>query len=259
MKLSNKLGHQAPKDWRRNDFNSIEIKGDLSFCESHNFMYDSKEEERKLYWAKPCYYTDSRFEDGGHNYYKNSMIHWTRFKSISLKSCIRRALRVRNIPVGTIVNFKKSYYHPGKNIDNSFAFKIKKENKLDIEYNIDGESYSNNFKTCDWSKNLTDKLRESGFLVQVYNSNPGYLIGEEEGEIAIAYGHGKKIGFSSARESFRGYQNGCENVLYDFYDEFDKWSQCLEISKDTPVDDIVTMIINDEPEDLDSKYYLYNK
>jgi hypothetical protein len=32
--------------------------------------------------------------------------------------------------------------------------------------------------------------------------------GEEEGEIATAYGYGKKIGFSSNDNSFRGYEDG---------------------------------------------------
>jgi len=90
--------------------------------------------------------------------------------------------------------------------------------------------------------NLVDALRENGFLVSVYNSNPGFLIGEEEGEIAIAYGHNKKIGFSSHNNSFRGYSNGDDNILFDYFGEFNKWSQCLEIEKKNKIDKIVKLL-----------------
>jgi len=107
-KQNNKLGHQAPKGWRINRFNSIEIEGDLHYCYSHNFVYNCEEEERKLYNAEPCYYTDDRFVDTPHNYFHHTYLYWTRWKAISLRACIRRTLRCKNIPVGTIVEFRKS-------------------------------------------------------------------------------------------------------------------------------------------------------
>ena len=92
-----RLGHQAPKKWRVNRFNSIEIKGDLHYCYSYDFVYNEKEEERKLYNAEPCYYTDGRFTDGAYNFYKNTILHWTRWIDISLKACIRRTLQTNNL------------------------------------------------------------------------------------------------------------------------------------------------------------------
>lgn len=257
-----RLGHQAPKKWRVNRFNSVEIDGDLHYCYSHNFVYNSKEEERKLYNAEPCYYTDGRFTDTMHNYYKNTYLYWTRWFSISLKACIRRTLQTKNIPVGTIVDFNKSWNYRGKKIGNGYRFKIKKENPLDVEFEINKAGYSRNFINCSKSQSLTDNLRKNGFIVFVSKGNPNFISSmistaaaytgkksgtlEEDGQIATAYGHGRIIGFSSGENSFRGYSNGCENILYDFYGEFNKWSQCIEIHKSTPIKDIIKELTDDD-------------
>lgn len=260
-----KLGHQAPRGYRHNEFTSIEIKGDLAYCESHHFVYNSEVEEEKLYNAQPCYYTDGRFYDGNHNYYKNCHLFWQRHYPISLKSCIRRAMKCKGIPVGTIVGFHKDWYYPGKRIDLSYAFKVKKENPVDIQYQVSRPSYFKNFNTCEFSKNLTDKLRENGFIVSVQNKNPDFLMGmvktaaaytgqaidvddDDGGEIAIAYGYGKIIGFSSQKNSFRGYSDGCENILYDYFGEFDKWSRCNWITKDTDVNEIIKRLMEKKDE-----------
>jgi hypothetical protein len=258
MKSQYRLGHQAPKGYRVNRFNSIEIEGDFAYCKSHNFIYNSKIEEEKLYNGLPCYYTDVRFKDSVHNYFKNTMLYWKRSKDISLKACVRRTLNCRNIPIGTIVNFNKSWYHPGKNIDLSYRFKIKKENRVYFDFEINDSSYFNNFTTCDFSKNLTDTLRANGFLVNVRNNSNFKLsmistaiayIGqksdindEEKGEIAIAYGYGKKIGYSSKNNNFMGYSNGCDNILFDYFGEFDKWSRCAEINKTNSIENIINIL-----------------
>lgn len=260
-----RLGHQAPKGYRVNRFNSIEISGDLHYCYSYDFVYNSKEEERKLYNAEPCYYTDGRFIDGRHNYYKNTYLYWTRWFDISLKSCIRRTLQTKNIPVGTIVRFNKSWFYRGKRIDNGYRFKIKKANPLDVEFEINLAKYKRNFSNCQFSQSLTDKLRKNGFIVGVSKGNPNFISGmistaaaymgkqsdviDNGGQTAIAYGHGRIIGFSSGENDFQGYSNGCENILYDFYDEFDKWSRCIEIRKSTPINDIIKELTDDKPSD----------
>jgi hypothetical protein len=265
MKNNIKLGHQAPKGWRINKFNSIEINGDLHYCVSHNFVYDCEEEERKLYNAEPCYYTDNRFIDGLHNYFKNTHLYWTRWYDISLKACIRRTLQVKNIPVGTIVDFNKSWYYPKKNIDNSYKFKIKKSNPLDIKYEINMPKYKRNFENREFSQKLTEALRANGFIVGISKGNPNFISSmistaaaytgqiieeqEENGQIAVAYGHGRIIGFSTGENNFRGYSNGCENILYDFYGEFNKWSQCIEIHKSTPIDEIIEELIDNKFEE----------
>jgi hypothetical protein len=255
-----KLGHQAPKNLRTNKFNSIELRGDFAYCKSHNFIYSPDIEEEKLYNAEACYYTDKRFIDGRHNFYHDAHIHWTRWKDISLKACIRKTLNCKNIPLGTIVDFKKSCYavsNKGKAIGLGYKFKIKKENKLDISYEINLDSYSNQFTNCEFSKELTTALRNNGFIVSV-ESNSSHLTnmlntairltgGETvdakiDGEVAIAYGYGKKIGFSSFDNDLFGYYDGKENILWDKFGEFDKWSRCNWISKNSSIDDIISKL-----------------
>jgi len=252
----NKLGHQAPKGWRINRFNYITLNGDWAYCLSHNFVYNVEFEREKLYNALPCYYTDIRFVDTIHNYSGHTDIVSKRFNPISLKSCIRRIKKVRNIPLGTIVKFTKSWYVPRTKLNLSYLFKIKKENKLDIKYEISLPEYRENFEFDEFSRNLTNKLRENGFIVAVYKDNSNFIssmisaastyIGKqfntikENGEIAIAYGFGKKIGFSSKNNNFKGYSNGCNNILWDRFGEFDKWSRCNEIPKSINIDEIIT-------------------
>jgi len=263
MEKEIKLGHQAPKGWRINECNSIEIKGDFAYCVSHNFVYNAEDEERKLYNAEPCYYTDARFVDSVHNYYKNCYLFWRRFRPSSIKAAIRRTLACKGIPVGTIVSFNKSYYHPGKKFRNGYNFKIKKENPIDIKFEINGPGYSKNFKSCTKSQNLVKALREAGFIVKVMEDNNNFIsnmiataaaykgdkmeVTKETGQVAIAYGHGKKIGFSSHDNNLFGYGYGVESILWDRHGYFNKWSQCNEILKTTPIDEIVEILVKPNP------------
>lgn len=254
-----KLGHQAPSGWRRNECNSIEIEGDLHYCWSHNFVYNCEEEERKLYNGEACYYTDNRFVDGAYNFYNNTKLFWRRWNPISIKAAIRRTLQTKGIPVGTIVSFNKSYYHPGKKFDNSFIFKVKKDNPIDIKFEINKPSYSRNFETCERSQKLTDALRENGFIVSVRKENNNFISSmlstaiavktgervepkQETGEIAIAYGHGKKIGFSSNNDTLLGYSSGIDSILWDEFGCFDKWSRCEQIPKTTSIEEIIEIL-----------------
>ncbi len=255
-----KLGHQEPKGWRVNRYNSIELNGDFAYCKSHNFVYNPEVEKFKLYMGQPCYFTDTRFIDTIHNYFHSCKLYWSRSKKpISLKSCIRRTLACRNIPVGTIVEFCQNWYYPGKKFRNFYAFKIKKENNFSPKFEINDPEFFNDFKTCEFSKKLTEALRANGFIVRVKNKNPDFLMGmvstatlyssgkyeepkDDGGEIGVAYGHGKKIGFSSGKNSFMGYSKGCKNILWDMYGEFDKWSRCNEIPKTTSIDEIIEIL-----------------
>ena len=265
-----KLGHQAPKGYRTNDFNSIEIKGDLHYCASHHMVYNSEEEERKLYNAEPCYYTDSRFYDGRHNYYKNTIIVWDRWGRIPLKACKRYAKHLKNVPVGTIIDFNSSYYVKGKDISLGYKYKVRQDNKLDVEYEVNLPSYSKNFTNCKRSQELTEALRANGFIVRVtgntsfigdmFNAAAKYTNGKQtdtsiDGEIAVAYGYGKKIGFSSFDNDYNGYSCGEKHILYDYFGEFNKWSQCIEISKTTPIDKIVEILKTKKDDGNDSYDY----
>jgi len=237
----------------------VELKGDFAYCKSHDFIFNPEAESEKMYNAKPCFFTDSRYVEGRHNYYMNTHLHWLRFTDISLKSCIRKVLKCRNIPVGTVVKFAKSWYYPKKKIDNSFLFKVRKENKFDPKYEINVPQFFANFSDCEFSKQLTDELRKNGFIVRV-DANHNHLMGmistaaqyttgksdidtSEKGETAVAYGHGMIVGFSSGIDSFRGYSNGCDNVLWDKFGEFNKWSRCYEIPKSDGVQTIIDKIL----------------
>jgi len=245
------LGYQAPKGRRLNSgFMTIEAD-DLHYCESHNFWYNSHENKKLLHFARPCMDNDFRYTDGRHNSYGHGSMLWSRRVGFTLKKAIRLIRKTRNLPVGTIVNITHNCYgigkKSGKNFSLGFKFKVKKENKFDPKYEISPEFKNTNFTTDEKAKALTDLLRANGFIVFVVSKNPNFLsslistaaayMGNniaadiEEGEIATAYGHGLRIGYSSNKESFRGYSNGIENILFDKWTHFDKWSRCCEISK----------------------------
>lgn len=263
-----KLGFQAPKNYRYKHFNNISIEGDYAYCESHNFIYNSEEQERKLYNAEPCFYTDSRYCDGDGNFFKRTYLAQTQKGSIgfSLKACFRIVENIRNIPLGTIIDFTQNWYIPNKKIDFGYRYKVKKENVFDPKYEINGKSFTDNFTNCEKSKKLVEDLRKNGFIVSV-SSNSSFLLGmvnnackltgqagvdsSIDGEIATAWGYGKKIGFSSFDNDYRGYSNGCDNILWDKFGEFDKWSRCNEIDKKTPNEEIIKILINNN-----KKYYI---
>lgn len=254
------IGYQAPKGARINrGFMSIETR-DFHYCWSHDFWFDPEEQKRLLHEGKPCFYTDGYIE-GNHNSYRNGSMLWKRKEGFTLKKAIRLLKRTRNLPVGTVVNIVHNWYYPGKKINLGYTFKVRKENKFDPEYEVRRASFFRNFNTDEKAKNLVELLRANGFLVSVFNVNPNHLMSmistaasymgkdveteNEEGEYAIAYGHGLKVGFSSNKSTLRGYSQGVNNVLFDKWDEFDKWSRCREISKETPNEEILQILLND--------------
>lgn len=259
-----KRGHQSPVKWRPKKFNEIVIENtNLKHCISQNFLYDSEKEEEKLYNGLPCFYTDSRFSEGI-SFYKKAILYLSRRtppdnnkndwfkisrrpkdkskKSLSEKSCVRRVKKLKAIPKGTVIHFKTNWYYPKTKIDTSFVYIQNKEKTLDIKYEVNEPSFFAQFTEDENSKNLVERLRQEGFLVRVYNSNPNRLIGEEEGQICIGYGYGKIFGFSTFKNSFRGYGDGCENILFDYFQEFNKWSQCNWINKETSIEEIINIL-----------------
>lgn len=275
-KQGNKLGHQAPRGMRLNDhFHYVTIDGDLHYCYSHNFVYNEVDEERKLYNGEPCYYTDNRYWDDKHNYYKKCYMYWVRARwgrkyELSVKACMRVVNQCRNIPVGTIVRFGRDWYYTSKKkgnyIDMGYNFKIRKENLFDPQYEISAPSYSRDFHCCERSQKLTEALRANGFIVSVSKGNPDFIMGmiataqeyttgqrdadkEAGGQIATAYGYGMMIGFSSGDNTYRGYSYGVKSVLFDYFQEFNKWSQCYEIDKKLPADEIVKILLEPREDD----------
>lgn len=254
-----KLGFLAPKGARYKKFNNIEVNEDFAYCESHNFVYDSNEEERKLYNGQACYYTDSRYRDSYGNFYKRAYLAQTprNHKGLPIKTCFRIVENIRNIPINTIVKFTQNWYLVGKKINFGYNYKVKKENHFNPDYKINKPSYNNNFINCERSKELVNLLRENGFIVSV-SGNTSFLLGmldsasvltgkdrvdtSIDGEIATAWGYGKKIGFSSFDNDYRGYSNGCESILWDKFGEFDKWSRCEEILKTTQIENVIKIL-----------------
>lgn len=264
-----KRGFQSPKEYRANEFHHINIDGLLHYCPSHHFVFDTEKEEEKLYNAQPCMYTDGRYSDGRYNFFHQTQLYFARAhkvklhdnkwckvnrnpkkrkKPISLKSCLRRMRKLKGLPKGTLVKFYPDWSYTG--IDQNYVYIENRENNFQPEYEINYNSFSKNFLNDNHSVELVNLLRSEGFIVSVYNCNPGFIYSEEEGEYAVAYGYGKKIGFSSNKNSFRGYSNGIDNILYDFYGEFDKWSRCVEIKKDTPIETIIKILKETVSEDI---------
>ena len=245
-----KLGFQTFKGNRVKRFNYIHIKGDLHYCESHNFMYNSEVENKKLHYGLPCYYTDGRFHSGGKNFYKSTYLHFSRYsktmmgKSISLKAGLRKVKGCYGIPKGTIVEFAQDW-SIGKQ-DHGFLYKVKEYKPIPYKFEVNIAAYSNNFLHDSKMSKLINELRNNGFLVAVYNNNPDFLIGENEGEIAIAYGHGLRVGISTHDNTFRGYSNGRDSILWDNYEDFDKWSRCNEIPKSLTTEEIIKELIKNK-------------
>lgn len=235
---NNKLGHQAPKGSRQTRFNCITMQN-LHYCESHNFVYDPEIEEEKLYNGEPCIYTDERYKLSYGNSYRQFRIgkRGKRFETFSLKSAIRKIDNIRNIPIGSIINLETSWYYSKKNCDTSYLYKVKYSKKFEPNYEINKPSYQSRFTGEDWTHDpvweneLADTLRQNGFIVSV-NDNT-----------AVAYGHGKKIGFSLGDNDFWGYWLGKENILWDRFGEFDKWSRCKTIPKNIPAKNIIEKLM----------------
>ena len=262
-----KRGYRCAKAWRPRHFGLIHIDGDLHFCSDGNFVYNAETEKDKLYMAQPCIYTDTRFDtEKGMNYYHSTYVYFSRRNfdklrrqsewgkpnrtprdwgelPITLKSCIRKVRGIKGIPKGTAIEFANHWYYPkSDNIPAYVYIHNGKDADFIPDYQVNDDCYKARFTSDEWANELTDKLREAGFLVQVWNENPGFIYGEGEGEIAVAYGFNKKIGFSTGKNDFRGYSNGCESVLYDYRNYFDKWSKALGIKKTTPIDEIVRQL-----------------
>ena len=227
---------------------------DMHYCSSHDFWYDPNEQDRLLHLGLPCIYTDTRYdtERGSMNSYRKGAFLWRRRSGYSLRALKRRLKKTRNIPVGTLVNVQHNSYgvfRTGTGYSLGYTYKVRRPNTFNPEYAVNAAQYSRDFTEDDaYSKSLVDALRSNGFLVQVWNHNPDRLIGENDGEIAIAYGHGLRVGFSTGNNSFRGYQCGVDSILYDAWDHFDKWSRCREIKKGVDPDEVIRMLLAESNE-----------
>lgn len=241
-------------------FNKIDVS-DAAYCDSHNFLFDSDAEERKLYNAQPCHYTDSRYYSSPFtNSYGGCTILWSRLVDKPLKYLLNVIKEVRNASGYDFV-IESDYYVKGAG---HFKYIVKgSDNKFDPEYRIDESWKTGNFSCDPKAAALVDRLRAEGFIVEM-KKNQGFLTtmlntalavtGKEPienppvEECCIAYGYGKKIGFSSNKASLFGYSYGEDNILYDYYGYFAKWSRCEQIPKDTDSEEIIKILKSERDE-----------
>lgn len=238
--------------WIEKKYNSIDVRG-YYYSRYGNFVVSHEEENRRLYNAQPCMSTDQRYS------FDTDLCHpthifWTRFKNQPLKKLVRIAKSIRNAE-GVTFRIESSYYIKGAKLD----YHVKGSKlKFDPEYKIDLPRYTRNFTNGGWAQELTDRLRQEGFIVGVSQNydrlnamidtvraasgKPPIEREPEKFQIATAYGFGKQIGFSEGDNDFCGYWLGEENVLFDCCGYFDKWSRCETISKDTPLDKIIDIL-----------------
>jgi hypothetical protein len=222
-------------------FNEVRIESfedsHPQLCLSHRFYFDKNEESKKLYDGQPCFYTDDRFTQGN-NWYKMTAFPLGK-PEISLKSAIRLVNSYRNIPEGTVVSF----YINGLGI--LYEYRVKNSKTFIPDYTLSKDYLL--VPTDSWMKELTLALRENGFIVRI-RENLNFLVESPDdfakGEIALAHGHGKVIGFSKGNFDYRGYQNGCGHILWDKFGEFDKWSRAKEIKKSTSIQEIISTLTN---------------
>lgn len=274
-KIQLKLGYQAPKPRRINyKFMTASVR-DFHYCYSHDFWYSPEEQDRLLHYGQPCYYTDG-YMDSPSNSYRQGDLPWRRRgkKGYSLKGLIRIFKKTRNLPVGTIVDFQHNYYLAGRKsgfgCSLGYKFKVKKENHFNPDYQVLRPDFFANFINDKKCEELVNILRSNGFLVKVswavdhlykVNEDGQYIYDtdgsaikevpeEQRHQYAIAYGHGLRVGFSEKKFPLHGYSYGVPDVLFDYWDEFNKWSQTVGISKEESNEEILKTLLNAEQKKL---------
>ena len=68
--------------------------------------------------------------------------------------------------------------------------------------------------------------------------------------MAIAYGYGKKVGFSPIGMPVQHCYYGLDRVLWDTYENLGTWSRCNYIPMSLPTENIVSVLLRDCKEDL---------
>lgn len=236
-----KLGFQSKRVYSyKKWFNEIRLPRKYRFLKEYNLVIDTILEEQKLYNAQACVYTDKRFEESLNKGYVSNF-YWSRYTYYHLDSCIRKVNRAYGIPKGTIVEFLNDWFWKNAD-DTSFKLKVKNYKPNPYTYNIDIDEYSKLFTDDHKSNELIVRLRQEGFIVRVYPKWVSMDLKYVYEEYAVAYGYNKKIGFSCFNNSLNGYSDSHDNILFDEFGYFDKWSRCIEIPKRTPLEEIIQIL-----------------
>lgn len=232
-----KLRHISSKGTRKNYGwmpYVIQYGYSIGYSKSHKIIFNKTEQENLLAQGKACIYTDNRFYDFSD--YINL--------GVTTKTVKRNASKLVNMS-GDDVNFDISNRYCW--VNHKTGTKQYPELQLKITLTQDLPEFEKHYGNIDLLTDpkiieLAHALKENGFFFRIHK-NTGFLIGEPiDDYIIMAYGENKMIGISEFNHSFRGYGYGCDNILWDFYADFDKWSRCFEIPKTNHTNKIIKIL-----------------
>ena len=291
-----KTGYQTTKKYRTKHFDKIEsyigngriscgIKQshilEIDFNREEKFVFDTREEEEKLYQGKPCVYTDKRYsqhivcawcnyltiyQSNYYDYYlKRKKEYLSRKPSfpkntkgqLTIKSAIRKINKIKGLPKNLQIKIS-SDWSAKKNTD--FIYVVKKYKENNIKYKIDLPEFLDNFTDDINAKNLVTFLRSNGFIVKVsetsdvidYDTNTNTFTYGEKHQICRGYGHGITFMFSSFNNTYNGYSVGTEYILFDWFGCFNKPSDAEKIFKNTSHEDILKIFLMNRDDYLET-------
>lgn len=234
--------HTQPRGTRQNyGWRHVFIEGDspIGYCESFNAIFNHSDQTKLLYQGKPSIYTDNRF--------------WGFSQWINLgkttKAVIRNAGKLVNISNEEVTLIVNNRFRWENRLGKFQSPELKVTVPVTHELPLFEKHYGNlDFLTDPKIIELTHALKENGFFFRIYK-NTGFLAGGDMGGYSVfVYGENKRIGLSEFNHTFLGYDYGCDNILWDYYDEFDKWSRCYEIPKTNSVSEIIKELKGDDRE-----------
>jgi hypothetical protein len=231
-----KLIHKLPKGNRKNygwRDHFIDFDSPIGYCDSYRVIFNKSEQEKLLAQGKACIFTDNRF---------HGFPSWI-YLGKTTKSIERNASKLINISSDEVT----------LTIDNRYCWRNRAGKYQSPELQIiipptheppEFEKHYGDISLLTDPKaiELAYALKENGFFFRIYQ-NTGFLAGGDMGGcVVMVYGENKRIGLSEFNHSFLGYSYGCDNILWDYYDEFDKWSRCYEIPKTTNTNEIIEIL-----------------
>jgi hypothetical protein len=209
------------------------------------------EQEELLYNGKPCIYTDNNYSTEYNEY--NYNINITKKRSgVSLKTVMRKINKYKNLTNETILlKIRNANYFPRLKMDLGVIFKMKPTNDI-VTFNKSKIFTDTSIIKDGKIKEIIDILIKLDFNIFKEEFDENYD-GTVIKDIFVVYGANRKIGITQFDDTIYGYTDAMENILYDDYDEFDKWSRCKKIPKSNSVNDIINEIIGNNPEVLAKK------
>jgi len=236
IKYTNPKGKRFNRYFRGTDQRLFHEKyGNMTFAYYGDIVFDAHEQNRLLHDGKACVYTDKRY--GG---FSDCPRWWLGNTTKAFKRICGNFTSLYDFPI-TIRRWNR--YRDGGTI--IYTLKPSKEKP---KFNLDDYCRVDDINDK-WLKELVIEMKAQGFIVKGPYHNDSFIMtmvgGESDmgGQHITAYGHGKRVGISSGNDSYRGYSYGEKSVLWDWCDEFDKWSRCNEILKTTPINEIIEQLV----------------